>query len=53
MQLKANPNKKIIKLLNSLGSSFDCASIGEIETCISTKVSPERKFLMAVLLKRV
>ena len=34
--------KKIIKLLNSLGSSFDCASIGEIESCISAKVSPKR-----------
>ena len=40
--VKANPNKKIIKLLNSLGSFFDCASIGEIEVCISSKVSPEK-----------
>ena len=40
--VKANPNKKIIKLLNSLGSSFDCASIGEIQSCINAKVSPEK-----------
>ena len=40
--VKANPNKKILKLLNSLGSSFDCASIGEIESCINVKVSPEK-----------
>ena len=40
--VKANPNNKIIKLLNSLGSSFDCASIGEVESCINAKVSPEK-----------
>ncbi len=38
--VKANPNKKIIKLLNRLGSSFDCASIEEIKYCISSSVSP-------------
>ena len=37
--VKANPNK-IIKLLNRLGSSFDCASIEEIKYCISSSVSP-------------
>ncbi|MDC3023870.1 type III PLP-dependent enzyme [Alphaproteobacteria bacterium] len=40
--VKANPNKKIIKLLNSLGSFFDCASIWEIEACISSRVSAEK-----------
>ena len=28
--VKANPHKKVIRLLNSLGCSFDCASIEEI-----------------------
>ena len=51
--VKANPNKKIIKLLNSLGSSFDCASIGEIESCINAKVSPEKISYGSTLKKRV
>ena len=42
--VKANPNIKILALLNRLGSYFDCASINEVEICIglgisSTKIS--------------
>ena len=40
--VKANPNTKIIKLLNRLGSSFDCASIEEIKSCIKARVSPKK-----------
>ena len=38
--IKANPHKKVILLLDSLGSNFDCASISEINKCISLKVDP-------------
>ncbi len=40
--IKANPNKKIIRLLNRLGSSFDCASIEEVKACISARVPTEK-----------
>ena len=40
--IKANPHKKIIKLLNDVGSSFDCASLGEIKLCLASKVSVEK-----------
>ena len=40
--VKANPHEKIIKLLNKLGSCFDCASIKEIKICIKNKVNPEK-----------
>ncbi len=40
--VKANPNNKIIKKLNSLGSFFDAASIAEINICIECGVSPKK-----------
>ncbi len=40
--VKANPNKKIISLLNNLGCYFDCASIKEIETCLKLNVNSNR-----------
>ncbi len=40
--VKANPNNKILSLLNSLGSYFDCASIREIENCNKLKVSAKK-----------
>ena len=36
--VKANSHKKIIGLLNRLGSSFDCASLNEIEICLDCNV---------------
>lgn len=40
--VKANPHKKVILLLNNLGSFFDCASISEIEKCISLNICPSK-----------
>ncbi len=40
--VKANPNKNIIILLRDLGCCFDCASIQEIEHCLSLKVDPKK-----------
>ncbi len=40
--VKANPNEKVITLLNSLGSYFDCASINEVERCLSLKIAPSK-----------
>ena len=40
--VKANPNHKIINLLNCLGSYFDCASINEIKLCIRNNVNPRK-----------
>ncbi|PPR25624.1 MAG: Lysine/ornithine decarboxylase [Alphaproteobacteria bacterium MarineAlpha9_Bin4] len=40
--VKANPNKKILELLNNLGSSFDCASLEEISFCLNSKVSAKK-----------
>ncbi|WP_417679785.1 type III PLP-dependent enzyme [Roseibium sp.] len=34
--VKANPAPEILSLLESLGSSFDCASVGEIEMVLAT-----------------
>ena len=39
--VKANPNKKILYLLNKLGSKFDCASIKEIQDCIKLNINPK------------
>lgn len=39
--IKANPGAPIIKLLNQSGSSFDVASVYEIEHCLSLGVSPK------------
>lgn len=40
--VKANPAPEILKLLVRLGSSFDTASIFEIEQCIAAGAMPER-----------
>tara|TARA_E500000178_G_scaffold352213_1_gene415149 strand:+ start:1229 stop:2362 length:1134 start_codon:yes stop_codon:yes gene_type:complete len=40
--VKANPNKKILSLLNRLGSHFDCASIKEIQSCNQLKVASHK-----------
>ncbi|QTA37213.1 type III PLP-dependent enzyme [Thermosipho ferrireducens] len=40
--VKANSHKKILTLLNNLGSNFDVASRGEIEKLLSIGVLPER-----------
>ena len=40
--VKANPDPAILTLLESLGSSFDCASVGEIEMVLATGASAER-----------
>ncbi len=40
--VKANPAPEILRLLAGLGSSFDAASIHEIERCLEAGVAPER-----------
>ncbi len=40
--VKANPNEKVILLLDSLGCYFDCASINEIEKCIALNIKPSK-----------
>jgi ornithine decarboxylase len=40
--VKANPEPEILKRLVSLGSSFDAASIFEIEQCLAAGASPDR-----------
>ena len=40
--VKANPARPIIERLDSLGSSFDTASIYEIEQCRAIGIAPER-----------
>ena len=40
--VKANPDAAILKALEELGSSFDCASTGEIEMVLATGAGPER-----------
>ena len=40
--VKASPGRPILETLASLGSSFDCASIPEIESVMATGASPER-----------
>ena len=40
--VKANPAPEILCVLRDLGSSFDGASIYEIESCLEAGVSPER-----------
>lgn len=40
--VKANPAHEILTLLESLGSSFDCASVGEIEMVLATGATAER-----------
>ncbi|MDR0484807.1 MAG: type III PLP-dependent enzyme [Alphaproteobacteria bacterium] len=40
--VKCNPSPKIIETLRDLGSSFDVASIEEVELCLSLKVDPAK-----------
>lgn len=40
--VKANPHRKILKLLSQLGCHFDTASRGEIDLCLSLGVEPTR-----------
>src|SRR5687768_13908576 len=40
--VKANPAPEILKLLASLGSCFDVASIGEIDMVLATGATPDR-----------
>jgi ornithine decarboxylase len=40
--VKANPDPAIIELLTALGSSFDVASVGEIELCLRHGVTPQQ-----------
>ena len=39
--VKANPAPEILRLLHRLGSSFDAASIHEVERCLEAGVAPE------------
>jgi ornithine decarboxylase len=40
--VKANPAPEILKLLASMGSSFDCASVAEIEMALAAGATPAR-----------
>ncbi len=40
--VKANPAPEILKLLASLGSSFDCASVQEIDMALAAGATPDR-----------
>ena len=40
--VKANPAPEVLKLLNELGSCFDCASVVEIEMVLAAGASPDR-----------
>ncbi|WP_186392523.1 MULTISPECIES: type III PLP-dependent enzyme [unclassified Pannonibacter] len=40
--VKANPAPEILSLLAELGSSFDCASVGEIEMALAAGASADR-----------
>ena len=40
--IKANPAPEILKLLVSLGSAFDCASVPEIDMALCAGASPDR-----------
>ncbi len=40
--VKANPAPEILRLLASLGSSFDCASVAEIEMALNAGATPNR-----------
>ena len=40
--VKANPAPEVLNLLAELGSSFDCASVVEIETVLATGTSADR-----------
>ena len=40
--VKANPDPAVLKLLAELGSSFDCASVAEIDMALAAGATPER-----------
>jgi len=40
--MKANPAKPILERLNGLGSSFDAASLAEVQQCLDVGVEPKR-----------
>jgi ornithine decarboxylase len=40
--IKANPAPEILKLLAGLGSSFDCASVAEIDMALAAGATPDR-----------
>jgi ornithine decarboxylase len=40
--IKANPHPEILRLLGELGSSFDVASIGEVDAALAAGASPDR-----------
>lgn len=40
--VKANPAPEIVRLLQGLGSSFDTASLSEIDLCLACGADPER-----------
>jgi ornithine decarboxylase len=40
--VKANPAPEVLKLLASLGSSFDCASVAEIDMALAAGATPDR-----------
>ena len=40
--MKANPEPAVLTLLADLGSSFDCASLAEIEMALAAGVTPDR-----------
>ena len=40
--VKCNPDPEVLRLLASLGTGFDCASKGEIETVLGLGVDPSR-----------
>lgn len=40
--VKANNHKALLKVLANLGASFDCASMGEIQSILALGVSPDR-----------
>lgn len=40
--IKCNPDVEVLRRLTDLGSSFDCASIGEIDRVLSLGVSPDK-----------
>jgi len=40
--VKANPAPEVLRLLASLGSSFDCASVAEIDMALAAGATPDR-----------
>ena len=40
--VKANPAPEVLKLLASMGSNFDCASVAEVEMALDAGATPAR-----------